>query len=38
VGTSIRASENAFAPDSCVRVLIAMLARMLLDGLATSRW
>ncbi len=38
VGTIMRASENAFAPDSSVRVLTAMLARSASTGAPSSRW
>ena len=37
VGTSIRARENAFAPDESVRVLMAMLERSSSTGLPISR-
>jgi hypothetical protein len=38
VGTSILASENAFAPELSVRVLIAMLARRWSTGWPISMW
>ena len=38
VGTSSRASENAFEPESLVRVLMAMDARSCSTGAPTARW
>jgi hypothetical protein len=38
VGTSMRANENAFAPDSAVLVLMAMLLRNSSTGEPISRW
>ena len=38
VGTIMRASENALAPDFSVRVLMAMLDRNSSTGEPMSRW